>query len=120
MTTTCPGFNAGVRKCSMQVSKTSLVLEPSTAIEGPTPSQPMLATRVVLLPLFPGHLEEGSLAAGRVSVQRGKRGVGTHSAHERKPSAVELADRGAQRRPPVAYARSCPDLSFFGCTPGAC
>ncbi len=48
----------------MQASKTSLVVEPSTAIEGPMPSQPMLAKRVVFLPLFLGTLKKARLPRG--------------------------------------------------------
>jgi hypothetical protein len=44
----CSGRSAGARKPSRYASKTSLVVEPSTAIDAPIPpSRVMLATRVV-------------------------------------------------------------------------
>jgi hypothetical protein len=45
----------------LHVDKTSLVVESSTTIEGPIPSQPMLAKRVVFLTLFLGTLKKARL-----------------------------------------------------------
>jgi hypothetical protein len=48
----------------VEASKTSLAVEHSIAIEGPIPSQLMLAKRVVFLPLFLGILKKAHLPRG--------------------------------------------------------
>ncbi len=54
ITTTCPGRSVGARTCSTSVSKTSRVVVPSTAREGPIPFRLMLESNVVFLPQLRG------------------------------------------------------------------
>ena len=48
----------------VEASKTSSVVEPSIAIEGPISSQLMPAKRVMFLPLFLGILKKARLPRG--------------------------------------------------------
>src|SRR5215212_5677458 len=58
---TCPTFGVGAKTTSGQASKTSLVVEPSTAKQGPTHRRVMLASSVTFLPQFLGALPKARL-----------------------------------------------------------
>jgi hypothetical protein len=59
------------------------------------------------------NLEEGSLAYGRVGLQRSQGGVGAHLIHEYQPSRIDVPDLHAPEYSQELVSFCCPLGSFF-------
>src|SRR5215213_5010286 len=119
--TTCPTFGVGAKTASRQASKTSLVVEPSTAKQGPTHRRVTLASSVTFLPQFLGALPRRlacSCATRRIA-QIARR---WRPSRPRKaaPLGVDLlGHKGTPGRSQELVALCRCQRSFFGSIPGA-
>src|SRR3712207_6550832 len=120
ITTTCPGCRLGTRASSTYASKTVLVVDPSTAKDGPMPESVMLESRVTFFPQLRGAEQSARSPLGDQAYSGRSETFVEHSSTNTKRLACVVPATIARQAALRNSSRSlAPTDLFFGSTPYA-